>query len=146
MNSMGVPGGLLRRITGSNGRAAEARPTKGIRRVLVVDDDDSILTLICSILKLINCDVMTARNGLEAVAMFRSCPDLIDLVITDLEMPVLNGYETVRRIRETRAETKIVCMSGYAEKRCPAGTIFLAKPFTPGQVRACIDPLSEAEG
>jgi two-component system cell cycle sensor histidine kinase/response regulator CckA len=106
--------------------------------ILVVDDDDSIRELILKIVRSSGHDALPARNGLEAVAMFRSCPDSIDLVITDLKMPVMDGNEAVRRIRETRPHATIICVSGYSEQECPVGTMFLSKPFTVGQVRTCV--------
>ena len=103
--------------------------------ILVVDDDDSIRELIVKIVGSSGHNALQARNGLEAVAIFRSSPDSIDLVITDLKMPVMDGNEAVRRIRETRPLAAIICVSGYSDQECPQGTMFLSKPFTLEQVR-----------
>ena len=103
--------------------------------ILVVDDEPFVRDLIVNIVKLSGHRALTARNGLEAVAFFRSDPDSIDLVITDLRMPVMDGAEEVRRIRETRPGATILCISGNSEQECPAGTMFLSKPFTSEQIR-----------
>src|SRR5437762_860223 len=103
--------------------------------ILVVDDDDSIRELIAKIVRLSGHDVVAARDGSEAVAIFSSDPDSIDLVITDLKMPVMDGNEAIRRIREARPHVTIICVSGYSEQDCPQGALFLAKPFTLEQVR-----------
>src|SRR5437879_3910551 len=99
--------------------------------ILVVDDDESVRELVVKIVRASGHEALAARNGLEAVAIFRSDPDSIDLVITDLKMP---GYEATRRIQETRPRAAIICVSGYSELECPKGTMFLSKPFTLEQV------------
>lgn len=99
--------------------------------ILVVDDEDAIRNLVCAVLKSAGYHVMTARNGLEGVAVFRSYPDLIDLVITDMMMPVMNGADAIARIRESRPAVPVICTSGYADQEIPAGAMFLPKPFTP---------------
>ena len=103
--------------------------------ILVVDDDDSVRNLLVKIVSLSGHDALPARNGVEAVALFRSRPDLIDLVITDLKMPVMDGREAIRRIREMKPGATIICVSGYSDQECPQGTMFLTKPFTLEQVR-----------
>ena len=107
--------------------------------ILVVDDEPLMRDLIVNIVKLSGHCALAARNGLEAVAFFRSYPDLIDLVITDLKMPVMDGAEEIRRIRETRPGATILCMSGNPEQECPAGTMFLSKPFTSEQIRTRVN-------
>jgi CheY-like chemotaxis protein len=106
-------------------------------RVLVVDDEDAIRNIISTILTFTGYEVIEARNGLDAVAIFRSCADLIDLVITDLKMPVLNGYETVRRIREIKPAIRIIYMSA-SDVNTPVDALFLSKPFNIDDVRACV--------
>ena len=103
--------------------------------ILVVDDEPFVCDLIVNIVKLSGHRALTASNGLEAVTSFRSDPDLIDLVITDLKMPVMDGAEGIRRIRETRPGATILCISGNPEQECPEGTMFLPKPFTSEQIR-----------
>ena len=106
--------------------------------ILVVDDDDCNRELLFKIVRSSGHEAIKASNGLEAVAIFRSRPDSIDLVITDLKMPMMDGNEAVRRIRETRPNVAIVCVSGDSERERPAGTRFLSKPFTVGQLRSCV--------
>jgi CheY-like chemotaxis protein len=103
--------------------------------ILVVDDDDSVRDLLGKIVRSSGHDALQARNGVEAVALFTSNSELIDLVITDLKMPVMDGNEAIRRIREMKPGATIICVSGYSEQECPAGTMFLSKPFTLEQVR-----------
>jgi len=98
-------------------------------RILVVEDDDVIRKAISMYLHHCGYEVVTACNGLEAVEVFASCPDLIDLVLTDLQMPVMTGNDAVHQIRKARPEAKIICMTGYSEELCPKGTLLLKKPF-----------------
>lgn len=107
--------------------------------ILVADDEETVRSLIVKIVRLSGHETMEARNGLEAVALFRSYPDSIDLVVIDLKMPVMDGHEAIRLIREARPNAHILCVSGYSDGQIPAGTPFLAKPFTFEQVRTCVN-------
>jgi len=94
--------------------------------------------VISTVLRSAGHQVLTAGNGLEALAVFRSYQDWIDLIITDLKMPVMDGFELIGRIRETKPRAKIICMSAYSEEECPPGVTFLQKPFMPEVVRTCV--------
>jgi len=98
--------------------------------ILVADDEEMILHLVSGILKSAGHDTVEAHNGLEAVSLFRSYPKRFDLVITDLKMPTMDGFQAVKLIRETRPAMKIICMSGYSEA-FPSDVVCLAKPFLP---------------
>jgi two-component system cell cycle sensor histidine kinase/response regulator CckA len=97
--------------------------------VLVVDDEEPIRRLVCAAAASAGCQYLEASNGLEAVALFRSNRDRIDLVITDISMPVMDGHEAVVRIRESKAAVPIICMSGYVERPMPPGVNAVRKPF-----------------
>ena len=107
--------------------------------ILVADDEEAIRVLVSAILKAAGHQVITAANGLEAVALYRSSPDQFDLVITDVHMPVMDGYQAVDLIRESRRDARIICMSAHAENGVPAGVEFLEKPFGVAGLRACVE-------
>jgi two-component system cell cycle sensor histidine kinase/response regulator CckA len=107
--------------------------------ILLVDDERSVLNLLNAVLRTSGHQVLTAANGLEGLAVFRSYTGLIDLVITDIKMPVMDGFELVGRIRESKPNVKIICMSGYADQELPKGVAFLPKPFLPNDVRGFVD-------
>ena len=109
-----------------------------MRRVLVVDDDSSVRRVMSQILVSLGYAVVTAWNGLDALDRFTSEGEDIDLVITDLRMPVMDGRETMERIRKLNPAARIICMSSDSEL-CPAGTAFLSKPFSLGAVRDSVD-------
>ena len=108
-------------------------------KILVVDDDDSVRGVMAQMLAVLGYAVVTAANGLDAVDLFSSQPEQIHLVVTDLRMPVMDGYEVVDRIRELKPVARIICMSSYSTAAHPAGTTFLAKPFTLAAVKDCVD-------
>src|SRR5262245_25884384 len=114
--------------------------------ILLVEDERTVLNLASTVLRLAGHKVLTASNGLEGLAVFRSYTGLIDLVITDLKMPVMDGYELVGRIRESRPDERIICMSGYSDDQCPKGATFLAKPFLPDDIRACVNEVLAGAG
>ncbi len=70
-----------------------------LMKVLLVDDSKFALTLAASILKTANFEVFTASDGQEAVEILNSTPD-ISIVLTDYDMPVLNGLDLLKKIRE----------------------------------------------
>jgi two-component system sensor histidine kinase/response regulator len=67
--------------------------------ILVVDDDDDVRTSLQMVLEIEGYEIVTAGNGVEALALLRALPKLPDLVILDLMMPVMNGYEFVQQVR-----------------------------------------------
>jgi two-component system cell cycle sensor histidine kinase/response regulator CckA len=112
-----------------------------VATILLIDDEQAIRQLVDSMLRSAGHDVVTASNGLEGIALFRSSPDRFNLVLTDLQMPTMNGQQFVRLARETSACVKIICMSGFTSEAIPENTEFLQKPFSAAALRACVDKL-----
>lgn len=108
-------------------------------KVLVVDDDASVRRVLSQMLALLGYEILTAADGLDAIDIFSASGDQIDLVITDLKMPIMNGYELIQRIRKLNPAKRIVCMSSYSGQALPPGVLFLAKPFTVAAVQDCVD-------
>jgi CheY-like chemotaxis protein len=98
--------------------------------ILVVDDDESIRSLVSNILESAGNRIVTAANGAEAVAVYRSYPDQIDLVVTDINMPVMDGVQEILRIRMTNPDAKIICMTSNSADQCPDGVVLVSKPFS----------------
>jgi CheY-like chemotaxis protein len=112
--------------------------------ILIADDEPGIRSLLTVVLRSAGHRVMAAANGVEAVAVFRSYADAIDLAVIDLIMPVMDGRQAIQRIRESRPNVPIICMSGYSEELAPeGGTLFLRKPFLPGELVAAVKKLLE---
>jgi PAS domain S-box-containing protein len=105
--------------------------------VLLVEDEDLVRNLTREILERHGYSVLVTRHAAEALAVARSHAGHIDLMLTDMVMPGLGGRELADRIRATRAEMKILYVSGHTERGIirdgvldPAAA-FLQKPFTP---------------
>ena len=81
-------------------------------RILLVDDDTQFLEATEYMLKYENYEVVTAKNGEEAIKKYReSSPDI---VLMDLKMPVMNGYDAFFKIKKDDPDAKIVFTSSYA--------------------------------
>ena len=104
-------------------------------KVLVVDDESGIRKLVSQMLAILGYEAVTAENGLEAVCLFAANRPHIDIVITDMQMPVMDGYETVRQLRKIHPGVRIVAMSAYFASTCPPGVAFLEKPFSLADLR-----------
>ncbi|MEM7412009.1 MAG: ATP-binding protein [Myxococcota bacterium] len=115
---------------------ARALPSTGTGRVLIAEDDDTIRALIARALRGAGYGVVTARDGLEALARLEAHDERIDLLITDVVMPQLRGSEVAQRVREIRPVLPILFISGYDNdelggwKDRADGIAFLAKPFS----------------
>ena len=108
----------------------------GGETVLLVDDDGEVRTLACRVLRLQNYVVLEAATPDEALAICEEHKGPIDLLLTDVVMPVMNGRELAERVRPLRPEAKIMYMSGYpadviGKHGVLASGAFVQKPFTP---------------
>jgi len=83
-------------------------------RVLVIDDEEQVRTLIREVLEGAGHEVMEARNGREAIKLYEAHPT--DVVITDLVMPEQDGIETIRELRRRVPAVKIIAVSGAQQK------------------------------
>ncbi|MBK8479276.1 MAG: PAS domain S-box protein [Opitutaceae bacterium] len=121
----------------------EARPpAPAARRILIVDDEDTVRSVLVRMLRSFGYETVTAVNGQEAVDLFHSGHDDFRAVLLDLTMPELDGAETFREIHRLRPTLPVVLMSGYSEhdavSRFGAQGLagFLQKPFQPDVLRA----------
>jgi CheY-like chemotaxis protein len=93
--------------------------------------------------------VLTAPDGAAGLTLFRDKADEIRLVMTDIMMPVLDGTQVIREIRQLRGGTPIIAMSGSATNRTeleatPGGRLrFLGKPFVVEQIPGLVRELRD---
>lgn len=80
--------------------------------ILIVDDNPSMTRTLALILEREGCAVATATGGLEAVAKVNETP--FDVIFMDVKMPVMNGVETFKRIKDIRPEAVVLMMTAYA--------------------------------
>ena len=105
-------------------------------RVLLVDDDHTVLQVMARILTRAGLEVTQAQSGHEALALFATSPEAFDLVLLDLTMPQLDGAATLARLSAIDPHVPVVIMSGYTEQELNARfkeqrpTAFLGKPFS----------------
>ena len=81
-----------------------------IKRVLIVEDEDSLRYILSEIVSSMGFDVAVARNGKEGLHLFRENP--FDMVLTDLRMPFMDGISMSRHIRERSCHTPIILLTG----------------------------------
>jgi len=103
----------------------------GTQTVLMVDDEDLMLTMGQTVLSAFGYKALTANSGQAALDIISKGDKKVDLVITDLVMPAMSGRELVERLRKISPTIRILCTSGYVPP--PAQTddsAYLQKPFT----------------
>ena len=114
-------------------------------RILIVEDEESIRTMLSQSLKQLDHEISTAPDGDQALEFLRE--NEIDLVVTDIVMPNREGLETIQDIRQNWPKIKIIAMSGggrvgnmnYLELAQNFGaTAALKKPFTMAQLKGAI--------
>ncbi len=109
--------------------------------VLIVDDDPAVLAMAANILEKAGYRTMLASNGIEALHVFQSYAEHIDVVVTDLVMPEMSGVELAERIHAAYPRMNIVLMSGYVPDEyrgvCESYP-FLAKPFRTEKLLAAV--------
>ncbi|MCA9710743.1 MAG: response regulator [Myxococcales bacterium] len=111
-------------------------------RVLVVDDEPILATLLARFARLGGFEATVAHDGLEAWKLFEGEPDAWDLIITDIRMPGLDGVTLAQRVRASRGDLPVVLISGHGQlpdvdALSPA--VFLAKPFRRAQLLAAME-------
>jgi len=117
-----------KRILKDDGGATE--DLRGSQKVLLVDDEDLLLTMGQMVLSSYGYHVLTASSGQKALEILAANRD-VDLIITDLVMPAMSGRELVEQVRQLSPATRVLCTSGYI---WPASqhidSDYLQKPFT----------------
>lgn len=106
------------------------------KKVLAVDDNDTNIFVVDALLEEQGMEVLTANDGAEALAVLESHPD-VDIVLMDIMMPVMNGYEAMRHIRadERFGQVPIIALTaramvGDSDKCLAAGaTSYVSKPI-----------------
>ncbi len=132
---------------GEMAQAAQADLT-GRGTILLVEDEEGLRVLNARGLASRGYTVIEAGNGVEALEKFQSEGVKVDLVVSDVVMPEMDGPTMLNELRRTNPDLKIIFVSGYAEeafeKNLPAsGYEFLAKPFT---LRELIAKVKETMG
>lgn len=104
--------------------------------VLVADDEAALRQMTLAALETHNYQVVTAQDGVEAIALYAEYQHQIQAVLVDMMMPIMDGMTTIRTLSQINPQVKIVAMSGLSANQqsvaiaSPAVKAFLAKPYT----------------
>jgi two-component system, cell cycle sensor histidine kinase and response regulator CckA len=125
-------------------------------KVLLVEDEEALLYLLASVLRQAGLDVLAALSPSEALELWAEHNNNVDVLITDLIMDGMNGFELAEKLRLKKAGLHVICMTGYGldmltkqMAQHPDFTI-MQKPFRPRDLveaaRERLHPTSLAAG
>jgi CheY-like chemotaxis protein len=103
-------------------------------KVLIVEDVESNYLYLNAVLSKLDVEISWVKNGIEAVNFVNNSPD-VELILMDLQMPEMNGYDATREIKKTHKEVTIIAQTAFAmsddrSKAIEAGCDdYLAKPI-----------------
>jgi two-component system cell cycle sensor histidine kinase/response regulator CckA len=115
-------------------------PPGGIETILIVEDEPAVRRMASRALRSQGYAVLEATNGAEALEVLSGAAGPVDLVLSDVVMPVLNGRELSERLAIDRPEVRVLFMSGYTDDDIVRrgllrpGAPFLQKPFVPADL------------
>jgi DNA-binding response OmpR family regulator len=109
--------------------------------VLLADDDVLVRNLVRRSLEAAGFVVLAAANGTEALALSKASSEPIHILVTDVNMPGMDGVTLAKQIRRERTDTLILLMSGGTTLSIPNGMPFIAKPFSPTDLLAKVKEL-----
>jgi hypothetical protein len=119
--------------------------------ILVVDDEVAIRTITQTSLETYGYKVLTASDGIEAIAVYAQHKEEINLVLMDMMMPQMDGLTTIRTLRKIEPQVKIIAVSGLAsnDKFAQVATLgvntFLSKPYSAEELLNTIDEVLKAQ-
>lgn len=121
-------------------------------RIMLVEDDDMVRNMIENMLIALGCQVSVFRSSMEAEAFFLEHNDDIDVVISDIVMPIINGPELIERMRRVKPDLPALFMSGYTAHTLrryqmqPGDAHFIPKPFSMHGLRERLYQFVRQEG
>src|SRR6058998_2740642 len=113
-------------------------------RVLIADDEDSMRTLVARAVAMDGHETVTAEDGAEALEILAREDGMFDLLLTDIQMPVMDGIALALAAARDFPDLTILLMTGFAEQRERAYGLdaivhdVITKPFTVSDIRAAV--------
>jgi CheY-like chemotaxis protein len=135
----------LPRLRAADVRQGRRSPSAGVdvggsEAILLVEDDVALRNLALRVLRRAGYTVLEAHSSREAIALGATHPERIDLLLTDVVMPDLNGRTVAERLTTHRPDLRVLYMSGYTDDDVmrrgisAAQTQFMQKPFLPDEL------------
>jgi two-component system, cell cycle sensor histidine kinase and response regulator CckA len=126
--------------------AAPSAGLRGTETILVAEDDAGVRALVVATLERYGYRVMAAVDGMQALELFRMYGHLIDMIVTDVNMPELKGPELVRILADAGTNMPVLYISGFTPQSLQLGGLarrraFLSKPFTPVELGQAVRQL-----
>ena len=112
----------------------------GEHTILVVEDEELLLELLKEMLEGEGYRVLTATDGNQAVDLFRKEKDRVSLVLSDMGLPTMGGWEVLRQLKGIDPQVKVILSSGFMDTKVRQDMIrsgakdFIQKPYTPDKV------------
>jgi two-component system cell cycle sensor histidine kinase/response regulator CckA len=118
-----------------------SEPEDGRAGILVVEDDLDLRDLMKASLEMDGFDVITAANGLEGLRRYKENRHRIRIVVTDLDMPTMNGSDMIRHILKMTPSVKVLVASGRSQLERSSPMPCLQKPYTSHDLRLAVEQL-----
>ena len=124
----------------AGGASTAATHVDSVATVLVVEDHDEVRRFAVRALVECGCQVLAAANGSEAIAMAAGHAGRIEILLTDVVLPGMNGREVAERMVQARPDIKVIYTSGYTQALIATrgvlncGVMYLPKPYTTEQI------------
>lgn len=128
--------------------ALESQNTKGV--ILLVDDDEMVLEVGGKMLQHIGYEVLKARDGHEALALFEKHHHRVDVIVLDMRLPGMNGASVFGELRKIKPGIRVLLASGYLENHLSSVILahncndFIQKPFQLRQLKHKLEKLMES--
>jgi CheY-like chemotaxis protein len=112
--------------------------------ILIAEDDEGLRSVLADVLRGLGYRVLEARDGAHAVEIAKTHRGDLDLLIADLVMPRLSGYEAADGVRQLHPRTAVLFISGYVDEQSLAwkepspSMLFLPKPFTISELEEAV--------
>ncbi len=121
---------------------------EGRKRILVIDDEEGVLSFVKDALESKGYGVLATDNSVYALEVCKEISDSIDLVITDIMMPMVNGRELIKQLKQIKPSMKIIAISGYESfKDARKGDInaYVKKPFESSYLLSVVRKVLDSE-
>jgi two-component system cell cycle response regulator CpdR len=122
-------------------------------RVLIADDEDSMRALVARAIAMDGHDIVTAQDGAEALELLTRDQGAFDLLLTDIQMPIMDGIALALTAARDFPDLKILLMTGFAHQRERASGLeaivhdVVTKPFSVADIRTAVaDALAARKG